>query len=151
MLTGSCLLWPTGWIFPRDGRSTPLSTSVTSEGTYGQKNSFGRSSHHLLSWWKGCWSMKSRVYYGTRERVLEDGILYSGKGTLWTRLPGSQRPLSIMLQKSWRNTYAESKNRRGRLGTERNEQHEGWLTEELRDQQTYIRMGNKDGDALNGG
>ena len=66
-----------------------------------------------------------RVYYDTRERVLEDVTLYYGKGTLWMRLPGSQRPISIMLLKSWRNTCAESRDRNGRLGPEENEQHEG--------------------------
>ena len=95
--------------------------------------------------------MRSRVYYDTRGRVLEDGTLYSGKGTPWTRLPGSQTRLSIMLQRSWRITCAESRNRRGRLGTEGNELHEGWPTEELRDQQTYTGMGDDVGDALNGG
>ena len=95
--------------------------------------------------------MRLRVYYGTRERVLEDGTLYSGKGTPWIRLPGSQKLLSIMRQKSWRNTCAESRSRRGRPGTEGNEQHESWPTEEFRDQQTYTGMGDDVGDALNGG
>ena len=95
--------------------------------------------------------MRSRVYCDTKGRVLEDGTLYSGKGTPWTRLPGSQKLLLIMLQKSWRNICAESRSRRGRLGTEENEQHESWPTEELRDQQTYTGMGDDVGDALNGG
>ena len=95
--------------------------------------------------------MRSRVYYDTRGKVLEDGTLYSGRDTPWTRLPGSQKAISIMLQRSWRNTCAESSRKRDRLGIEGNEQPESWPTEELRDQQTYTGMGDEVGDALNGG
>ena len=95
--------------------------------------------------------MKSRVYYGTRARVPDGVTLYFGRGTLWTRLPGSQRPISTMLQRSWRNTCAESSSSRRRLGPEGNEWHEGRSTEELRDQQIYTGMGDEVGDALNGG
>ena len=95
--------------------------------------------------------MRSREYYDTREKVLEDGTLYSEKGTPWMRLPGSQKPILIMLQKSWRNTCAESRRKSCRLGTEGSEQHEGWSTEEFRGQQTYIGMGDDVGGALNGG
>ena len=77
--------------------------------------------------------------------------LYFESGSLWTRLHGSQNAILIMLQKSWRNTCAESRSRRRRLRPEENEQHEGRSMEELRDQQTYTGMGDEVGDALNGG
>ena len=52
------------------------------KGTCGQRTLYGRCSHHLQSWWKVSWSMRSRVFCGTRVRALKGATSFCGRGTL---------------------------------------------------------------------